>query len=195
MADSPLPDYYEVLQVSSSAEPETIERVFRLLANRYHPDNQDSGNADKFTELMNAHTTLCDPVKRAAYDVSYERIRETHWRIFNQDTATNDIAADGRVRAGILSLLYVARRNDYKEPGVGVIELERVLGCPGEILQFQMWYLRENGWVERLTTGHFAITAAGVDKLFDLGGPHKKGALLLRKGRTPVSNRPVETSG
>ena len=32
-------DYYEVLQVSRNADFETIERVFRLLAKRYHPDN------------------------------------------------------------------------------------------------------------------------------------------------------------
>ena len=41
-------DYYEVLQISPNAEPETIQRVYRLLAQRYHPDNQDTGNANYF---------------------------------------------------------------------------------------------------------------------------------------------------
>ena len=39
-------DYYELLQVSATAEPETIHRVYRLLAQRYHPDNQQSGSDD-----------------------------------------------------------------------------------------------------------------------------------------------------
>jgi curved DNA-binding protein len=36
-------DYYEVLQVSTSADPDTITRVYRLLAQRFHPDNQKTG--------------------------------------------------------------------------------------------------------------------------------------------------------
>lgn len=184
MADSPLPDYYEVLQVSPRADRETIERVFRHLANRYHPDNRDSGNSDQFTALVNAHQILSDPAQRATYDVNYERVREARWRIFNQDSAVTEIAGDARVRLAMLSLLYVARRNNNSEPGVGIVELERVLSCPNEILQFQMWYLRENGWVERLTSGHFAITASGVDKLFDLGGPGKSGPFLLHEGQS-----------
>lgn len=182
MADTPLPDYYEILQVSPRADGETIGRVFRHLANRYHPDNLDSGNSERFTELVNAHDVLSDPAQRAAYDVRYQRAGEVRWRIFDQDSAGNDIATDARVRVAILSLLYVARRNNTAEPGLGILELERVLACPNESLQFQMWYLRENGWVERLTTGHFAITAAGVDKVFELGGPRKSGPFLLYDG-------------
>lgn len=182
MPDKPLIDYYEILQVSPRADRETIERVFRHLANRYHPDNQDSGDADKFAALVEAHDTLTDAAQRAAYDVSYETMRESRWRIFNQDSATSEIANDARVRLAMLSLLYVARRNNQLEPGIGVIELERLLSVPDQLLQFHMWYLRENGWVERLTTGQYAITAPGVDKLFELGGPYKTGPYLLKEG-------------
>jgi len=182
MPDAPLTDYYEVLQVSPRADSETIERVFRHLAKRYHPDNQDSGDAAKFSELSNAYAVLSDSVQRAAYDVKYDHVREERWRIFNQDTATGEIANDSRVRLAALSLLYIARRNNVSEPGIGVIELERILSVPSDLLEFHMWYLRENGWVERLTSGHFAITAPGVDKLFELGGPSKSGPYLLKEG-------------
>ena len=187
MPHSPLPDYYEILQVSPRADRETIERVFRHLAKRYHPDNHGSGNAEKFAQLVEANDVLSDAAKRAAYDVRYEQLRESRWKIFNQESAGAEIANDSRVRLAILSLLYVARRNNHLEPGVGTIELERVLACPEELLQFQMWYLRENGWVERLTSGHYAITAPGVDKLFDLGGPYKTGPYLLREGEKAES--------
>jgi curved DNA-binding protein CbpA len=184
MPETTLPDYYEILQVSPRADQETIERVFRHLANRYHPDNRESGNADKFAELVTAHDILSDPAQRATYDVRYERVRETHWKIFNQESATSEISNDARIRLAILSLLYVARRNDVSEPGIGIIELERVLNVPENVLEFQMWYLRENGWVERLVSGHIAITAPGVDKLFELGGPYKAGPHLLQPGDT-----------
>ncbi|MGI9044451.1 MAG: hypothetical protein ACR2GK_10070 [Gemmatimonadaceae bacterium] len=56
------------------------------------------------------------------------------------------------------------------------------MSVPAAVIEFQTWYLRENGWIERLTTGMWAITATGVDKLFDLGGPGKSGPFLLREG-------------
>ena len=178
----PLPDYYDILQVSPRADNETIERVFRHLAKRYHPDNHESGNSAKFAELVTAHDILSDPVQRAKYDVTYSHVRETRWKIFNQESATSEISNDSRIRVAILSLMYVARRNNTLEPGIGTVELERILAVAREILDFQMWYLRENGWVERLTTGQYAITAQGVDKLFELGGPYKTGPHLLREG-------------
>ena len=44
-------DYYELMQISSNAEPETIHRVFHMLAARYHPDNPQSGDTEKFLLL------------------------------------------------------------------------------------------------------------------------------------------------
>jgi len=184
MPDTKLADYYEILQVSPRADRETIERVFRHLANRYHPDNKDSGNAEMFTQLTAAHTVLSDPEKRASYDVNYERVREARWRLFDQTSTASEFVSDTRVRLAILSLLYAARRNNVREAGVGIIELERLLSVPQSVIEFQTWYLRENGWIERLTTGMWAITATGVDKLFDLGGPGKSGPFLLREGTT-----------
>ena len=45
-------DYYEDLQISPNADLETIERVYRLLAKRYHPDNQATGSIEKFGRLF-----------------------------------------------------------------------------------------------------------------------------------------------
>ncbi len=185
MPSKQLADYYEILQVSPRADNETIERVFRHLAKRYHPDNRDSGDAEKFAVLVEAHTVLSDPEQRATYDVNYERVREARWKLFDQTSASNEIVSDNRIRLAILSLLYVARRNNVTDPGVGVMELERVLSVPDAVIQFQTWYLRENGWIERLPTGMWAITAQGVDKLFELGGPGKTGPYLLQEGEVP----------
>ena len=182
MSGSNVVDYYEVLQVSPRADRETIERVFRYLANRFHPDNQETGNADRFSELVESHNVLGDPVERARYDVSYQRLREDRWHLFTQDTVNNEIAADNRIRIAILSILFVARRNNPAEPGVGTVEIERLLGCPEPVIRFHLWYLRENGWIVRLDMGALAITATGVDRVFELGGPAQSGQGLLRPG-------------
>jgi curved DNA-binding protein CbpA len=182
MPERTLPDHYEVLQVSSRADHETIERVFRHLAHRYHPDNKESGDAERFVELVNAYTILANPEQRAKYDVGYESLRKERWRIFNQDSTNSEIANDARIRMALLSLLYAARRHNAREPGMGVLELERLLDCSSSMLEFQLWYLKENTWVERIESGHLAITARGVDKLFDLGGPPQRGPQLLQPG-------------
>jgi curved DNA-binding protein CbpA len=183
MTESDAVDHYDVLQVSPRADQDTIQRVFRHLAKRLHPDNADSGDGTRFAQVMQAFQVLSDPKARAKYDARYERQREARWKIFDQDTAENDLGADRRVRTAILSLLYTARRNDADRPGIGVLELERLLGCPEQHMKFHLWYLKENGWLERLESGMIAITASGVDRVLDLGGPMRDGTYLLEAGK------------
>jgi curved DNA-binding protein CbpA len=178
MPESDAIDYYEVLQLSPRADQDTIQRVFRHLAKRLHPDNVESGDATGFDRVMRAFEVLSDPARRAKYDAGYEQERENRWRIFNQDTAESDVSADRRVRTAILKLLYTARRNDADRPGIGMLELERLLGCPEQHMKFHLWYLKENGWIERLENGTIAITAAGVDRVLDLGLSRESPRLL-----------------
>lgn len=176
-------DHYEVLQVSSRADQHTIERVFRHLAKRYHPDNPDSGDAARFSEVMRAFEVLSDPELRARFDARYNSARESRWRVFDQQSATDDVTADRRLRDTMLSILYTARRNDAENPGVGNVDLERMLGCPEAHMRFHLWYLKENGLVQRTESGQYAITAIGVDRVLELGGPRRQGIQLLEAGK------------
>jgi len=170
-------DYYETLQLNPNAEEETINRVFRILVKRYHPDNRDSGNTKKFNEVMDAYRFLSDPEKRAAYDVRYDQNRATVLKLFDEASASDSFESDRRISEGILSLLYVSRRRDPDRGGVGVIQMERLLGCPSQHLEFPLWYLRQKSWVERLENGLIAITAAGVDKVIEQNN------IVLRRDR------------
>jgi len=158
-------DYYEVLQLSPNATAETVERVFRILAKRYHPDNQETGSAIQFAELHSAYELLSNPETRAAYDVKYDENRALTWKIFKQEDAGDARADDRRLFHGLLSVLYIERRRNPYTGGLGVVTLERMLGCPRENLEFPIWYLKQRGWIERLESGYLAISAAGIDKL------------------------------
>jgi hypothetical protein len=68
-------DCYEVMQLSPNAQAETISRVYRLLAFRYHPDNSETGNGEMFLRLSEAHQILSDPEKRAGYDAARQKRR------------------------------------------------------------------------------------------------------------------------
>ena len=183
MVQPEIPNHYEVLQVSSRADGDTIQRVFRHLAKRYHPDNPDSGDALRFKQLLDSFEVLSDPERRAKYDVQYGERVERRWRIFDQDAALDDVQADRRMRSALLSVLYTARRNDAERPGMGEVELERLLGCPESHLRFHVWYLRENGLIQRTESGTLAITATGVDTVLEAGGPAQPGVQLLEAGK------------
>ena len=165
MPDKKFVDYYEILQLSPNATAETVERVFRILAKRYHPDNHETGSATQFAELRTAYEALSDPVSRAAYDVKYEENRALTWKIFKQEDAGDARADDRRLFHGLLSVLYIERRRNPYSGGLGVVTLERMLGCPRENLEFPLWYLKQRGWIERLESGYLAISADGIDKL------------------------------
>jgi curved DNA-binding protein CbpA len=162
MKEEPFVDYYEILQVSPNADAETIQRVFRFLAKRFHPDNIQTGDGERFDTLVKAQRILTDPEQRAAYDVRHQRARDAQMRLMKDAAAGFD--NDQAVRERILALLYAQRRRDMNNPGVGGLELERMLSCPREHLEFHVWYMREKGWVTRTDSGYLAITVAGVDQ-------------------------------
>lgn len=108
---------------------------------------------------------LSDPERRAAYDAAHAQQREGRWQIFDQEAAGTTPESDQRVRLGILSVLYQSRRRDVDRPGVGILELERILDCPQDHMRFHLWYMKEKGWLERRDNGTLAITVSGLDHL------------------------------
>lgn len=158
-------DHYETLQLSSTASQEVIERVHRVLAKRYHPDNQVTGDAMRFSNVQAAYEMLSDPARRAKYDVQYDANRAQQWSIYDQQSARDDREEDRRLFQGILSLLYVARRRDPAHGTLGVVTMETMLGCPQEHLEFPLWYLKKRGYIEIADNGQFGITVDGIDNL------------------------------
>lgn len=163
MADSEFVDYYELLQISPNAQLQTIQRVYKMLAMRYHPDNPETGDVARFLLLNQAFETLEDPGKRAEYDSHYARYQEKPVKIF--ETKEFEIGVDGESnrRMGILCLLYARRRTDPDNPGISLYELEGTMGFAREHLMFALWYLKEHELARMNHQGDFAITGKGVD--------------------------------
>ena len=68
-------DHYNTLQVSRSAEPEVIDRAYRALSLKYHPDVMSSVEHDEATRRMQrineAYRVLSDPNARRRYDATF----------------------------------------------------------------------------------------------------------------------------
>jgi molecular chaperone DnaJ len=63
-------DFYEILQLGKEATREEVDKAYRKLALKYHPDRNpdDPSAAEKFREVTEAYEVLSDPDKRTQYD-------------------------------------------------------------------------------------------------------------------------------
>ena len=62
-------DYYEVLGVTKSSNPDEIKSQYRKLALKFHPDRNKSPDAQEhFKEISEAYAVLSDSSKRDLYD-------------------------------------------------------------------------------------------------------------------------------
>jgi curved DNA-binding protein CbpA len=176
-------DYYEVLQISPNAELDTIHRVYRLLAQRFHPDNQATGDDEKFRSLTEAYAVLGDPEKRARYDVHRpEREQERSQILSEAVRAANDVEAEQLLRLTVLELLYAQRRTDPRGAGVFFGDLENLVGCPREHIEFALWYLSHKRYIDRSDGSRLSITADGVDYL-EANAPQRRRVPRLVAGR------------
>src|SRR5438552_13074199 len=159
-------DFYELLQINPNAEPETIHRVYRLLAQRWHPDNVRTGDDSRFRTLHEAYLILSDPEKRAKYDVAQqERKRGRRHIVSTPERADNDFDLEQISRLTVLEVLYMHRRADANNPGVFILDLEALTGRPREHLEFTIWYLSQKRYLQRGDNSRMMITAEGVDYL------------------------------
>lgn len=156
-------DFYEVLQVSQNAEPETIHRVYRIMAARFHPDNPQTGDSERFLLLNDAYEVLSDPEKRALYDAA-RRVGECQpLPAFELKEFVDGIEGEQNRRLGVLCLLYNRRRCDMDHPGLSLLDLERLMSFPREYLSFAVWYLRDRGFLQMGDNSDYVLTAAGAD--------------------------------
>jgi hypothetical protein len=160
------PDHYETLQINRNATALVVTKVYRLLAALYHPDNKDTGDAEVFRQLAEAHAVLADPVRRTAYDrerfgVSLDAAGRSGATV---DGGVTEVLYrdEWELRQLVLLALYTTRRSRPNNPAVPLMVLLELFGCSIDEVQFTLWYLRGKKFVETLDDG-VAITVNGVD--------------------------------
>lgn len=165
MPVQPTVNYYDLFQINPRAEIETIERVYRLLAARYHPDNPRTGDPERFRLISEAYHLLRDPEKRREYDQQFETNQAGPLPIFLEKEFTDGIDAEAKIRIGVLCLLYSKRRANPDFAALSLLDMENLMAFPRERLLFALWYLRAKRLVLQDDRSSFIISADGVDFL------------------------------
>jgi hypothetical protein len=164
MTETEIPDYYEFLEISPQATQETIHRVYRYLATRYHPDHSETGDLDKFSQLSAIYKVLSDPDRRAEYNAR----RATHQPAMQDPLSStidfmDQVEGDQNRRVAVIAILYYRRRMYPHEPEVSLAEIERRMGFPRDYLDFTTWYLTKKKYITRADNADFTLTVEGVD--------------------------------
>ena len=67
-------NYYEILEINNNASQEIVEKAYKTLAKKYHPDLQEGSKKieyeEKLKKINEAYEVLSDPEKRANYDTT-----------------------------------------------------------------------------------------------------------------------------
>jgi hypothetical protein len=208
-------NFYELLQVDRDAHQTIIRYAYRFLAAMYHPDNGETGNAEKFRIISEAWRTLCDDGKRAAYDMSLgvkeqnkgtapksQEQRSTEFGRQSLPTFPKTTLAWNEIelRLAVLQVLLAARR---QKPQTGGASGKMFMDCLNiqnvAEIEFVLWYLREKGYLEQ-GERYYMITALGFDYLTDqlsqtqvLGGPsamEKKTSAVVGTANLPAVRQP-----
>jgi curved DNA-binding protein len=156
-------DYYEFLQISPNAEAETIHRVYRFLAGRFHPDNPKTGDPQKFSLLTQAYDVLSVPERRAEYDATHKKKASEPAPLSTSIDFMDSLEGELNRRLVLLALLYIQRRTNPYTPELSLAEVERRMGVPRDYLEFTTWYLQNKGYITRSDNADFKLTVEGVD--------------------------------
>ena len=81
-------NYYEILEVSPNASKEIIDKAYRTLAKKYHPDansiDKKQWAEEKFKKINEAYEVISNEEKREEYDRNLKR-QEEQYLIENED--------------------------------------------------------------------------------------------------------------
>lgn len=85
-------NYYEILEINKNASPEIIEKVYKILVKKYHPDLQENNlkieYEEKIKKINEAYDILSNPEERKKYDLilkNNEISQEDYNKLYNEN--------------------------------------------------------------------------------------------------------------
>jgi hypothetical protein len=96
-------------------------------------------------------------------------------------------------RMGILCLLYNRRRSNSDNPGISILEFEKLMSFPREHLMFTLWYLKDAELIRQDESSNFVINSRGMDYVEKNLSEHQTLYHLIKAAETgSVERSPTE---
>jgi curved DNA-binding protein CbpA len=156
-------DHYLVMGVEPKADSETIQAAYNKLAQKYHPKNPETGNAERFESLNLAYEVLSDASLRSAFDTLKGVDQAAGNPKFTGLDFFQALQHGSALRSAVLCVLYDRRRLNSYKPTLSLRHLEGMLQVTGEDLHFAVWYLKQRNYVINDDKSSLQITVEGMD--------------------------------
>ncbi len=160
-------DHYTILGVDPKANSEAIQTAYAKLAERYRPDNPDTGNPEKFESINQAFEVLCDASLRAEFDKIKGIDQDDGNPKFSGLDFFDALGRQTGLRAALLSVLYDRRQKKPYRPAMSMRHLDGMLAASIDEMSFAIWYLKQRGLVQSDDKSNLQITVQGMDFLED----------------------------
>ena len=157
-------DHYALFNIDPKANSETIQAVYTKLAQKYHPGNSETGDAEKFEAVNLAYEVLSDPELRKGFD----KIKGVDTGGDPKFSGLEFFEAMGRgtgLRSALLCVMYDRRRSRPFTPSLSMRHIENMLVATPEELNFALWYLKQRSLVINDDKSSLQITVDGMDAL------------------------------
>jgi curved DNA-binding protein CbpA len=158
-------DHYQVLGIEPNSDSDVIQLAYTTLAQKYHPNNADTGDAEKFEAVNMAYEVLADPVLRRGFDQLKGVGRGEGPPKFSGLRFFDALGRDSGLRTALLCVMYDRRRTRPFTPSLSMRNIENTLESTTEELTFALWYLKQRGFVTNDEKSSLQITVEGIDRL------------------------------
>jgi curved DNA-binding protein CbpA len=158
-------DHYDVLGIDPRADSETLQRAYAELAQKYHPNNPDTGDQEAFDAVNAAYEVLSDPAQRHAFDNLKGVGEDANCPQFSGTAFFESMGSDAGLRVALLCILYERRKKKPLKPGLPMRYVEAMLNADLDSLFFVLWYAKQRGWVSSDDKSNLVITVQGMDYL------------------------------
>ena len=158
-------DHYEVLGIEPRSDSVTLQKAYAELAQKYHPNNPDTGDQEAFDAVNAAYEVLSDPAQRFAFDNLKGIGEDATCPQFSGTEFFESLGSEAGLRAALLCILYERRKSKPLKPGLPMRYVEAMIEADLDQLFFVLWYLKQRGWVSSDDKSNLLITVQGMDYL------------------------------
>jgi hypothetical protein len=158
-------DHYALFGLDPKADSETIQKVYTKYSERYHPDNKDTGDKEKFDAVNLAFEVLSDPLLRREFDKLKGVSQDDGVVRFSGPTFFDALGRDLGLRTALLCVLYDRRRTRPFTPSLPMRSIENIVDATIEELGLALWYLKQRGLASNDDKSSLLITVEGMDYL------------------------------